>query len=147
MKKVKRFREGTYKVGLPFKPYNKMIGAWIPEALMELPNLSPLAKLLYGRLCQHGGKDGLIFPSQETLAKELGVSVSTIKRGLNELKEAGFIGVVRTRKETAPKEQRNRYQTLFHPCLVEGYRIEEHRSRMTPVIEESYSSTLNPIIK
>lgn len=59
-------------------------------------NVSDGTKTLYSLLCSYcyGDKD-TCFPSQTTLANDLGVTVRTIQRRLKELVQAGFIEVKR----------------------------------------------------
>jgi len=61
-------------IGDPFNPYGMFNGIWVPEALLRCPDLSPSAKLLYGRLARFAGENGRCFPSVETLAVELGMT-------------------------------------------------------------------------
>ena len=46
---------------------------------------------VYRYLCERANKKRLCFPSIKTIAKDLHISTSTVKRALNELDEAGFI--------------------------------------------------------
>ncbi len=72
---------------LPFSP--------VPNWLMQRTELSQGSKLCYGRLAQYAGKDGQCFPKLETLGKELGVSVNTVLKYLDELKSYNLIQVTR----------------------------------------------------
>jgi len=76
-------------------PYNMFVGSFIPNWLLEQPELSSNAKLVYGRLCQFAGKDGRAFPTIETLSVKTGLSKSTAERALAELKDAKLIDVER----------------------------------------------------
>lgn len=51
-----------------------------PHWVIRNPNIPPLAKLLYVYLEGRANKDGISWPTQETVAKELGTSVPTVKR-------------------------------------------------------------------
>jgi len=72
-------------------PYKLFVGSFIPNWLLERTDISDSAKLLYARLSQYAGENGYAFPLIETLAKETGASVATVKRGLTELKDHGLI--------------------------------------------------------
>jgi DNA-binding transcriptional ArsR family regulator len=72
-------------------PYRLFVGSFVPNWLLERTDISDSAKLLYARLSQYAGENGFAFPLIETLAKETGASVATVKRGLTELKEHGLI--------------------------------------------------------
>lgn len=123
--KVKRFKKGTFQIGQPFNPFNKMLGCHLPNALLECAGLRPIGKLVWGRLAQYTGNNGDCYPNQDTLANELGVSITTIKRAIYELQRNKFIGTARIRKSHKPKDQKNHYFLLFHPCFEEGFKEEE----------------------
>ena len=53
--------------------------------------LKPRARLVLQCLIYHANKDGFCFPSVKTIAAECGYGLSTIKRALNDLCEAGYI--------------------------------------------------------
>lgn len=72
----------------PFRMYQ---GAFVPNWLMERPEVAPGAKLLYGRLAQHAGRKNRCYPGQKTLARELAVSARMIRRYLRELIDIGLI--------------------------------------------------------
>lgn len=42
-------------------------------------------------LCDRANKDGLCFPSMKRIALDLNLSVSTVKRAINDLKSGGYI--------------------------------------------------------
>ena len=81
-----------FTVGQPFIPYRAFrTGIFIPEAVMRDKNLSPRAKLAYGRLARYAGADGRCFPLMASLAYELGCSERTAQRAVDELVKAGYI--------------------------------------------------------
>lgn len=49
------------------------------------------AVAVYMYLCDRAGKDGESFPSHSTIASDLRVSVSTVKRALDDLTRAGCL--------------------------------------------------------
>lgn len=64
-----------------------------PEAYYSL---SPVAKLTWIGLCSYAHWDGILhfshcYPSQEGISARSGLSVASVKRGLHELVEKGFI--------------------------------------------------------
>jgi hypothetical protein len=74
--------------GIRFNPHK----AWsdfsiVPNWLMRRSEVTARAQLCYARLSQYAGENGLIFPKQETLAKELAVSTVQVKRLIKELKD------------------------------------------------------------
>jgi len=100
------------KVGNPFNPYRLFYGVFIPEALVRYAFVSPGAKLCYGRLIRYAGEKGKCFPSQEALARELGVSVRNVRRYIQELRSKGFIRTVRQGLQSS-----NEYEFLWHPIF------------------------------
>lgn len=79
------------KIGDPYSPHRRFLCAPVPLALMKSPNLSAGAKLLFGRLALHAGKELYCYPGLDTLADELGVSDDTIGRWMAELIGNKFI--------------------------------------------------------
>ena len=53
--------------------------------------LKPRARLVLQCLVYHADKEGSCFPALKTIAVECGYSLSTVKRALRELCEAGYI--------------------------------------------------------
>jgi DNA-binding Lrp family transcriptional regulator len=120
-------------VGELYNPKRLFTGIFIPESMVRLPNstLCPGSKLLFGRLSWHVSDDGECFPSRDTLADEIGVSVSSVKDYLRELEDQGFIIRVRT----GPRA--NSYDFPWHPVLEASLK----KKRRTP---ECPSSTAPP---
>jgi len=65
--------------------------ATLPNAVMRRKDLSHGAKLCAARLIQYADKRGVAFPRLPTLAAELGMSVSALKRYLHELVELKLV--------------------------------------------------------
>jgi DNA-binding transcriptional regulator YhcF (GntR family) len=65
--------------------------AQIPLEIMRRTDMSANSKLMYARIAFHIGKNECAWPSRETLSKELGIHLSSVKRALNELSNAGLI--------------------------------------------------------
>lgn len=63
----------------------------IPNAVLFAKGISMQAKCLYAALLAFAWQDDECFPGQERLAQELGCSLSTVKRHLAELRDAGLI--------------------------------------------------------
>ncbi len=53
--------------------------------------MKPRARLVLNCLIMHANQDGKCFPSIKTIAAECGYGVSTVKRALNDLCEAGYL--------------------------------------------------------
>ena len=54
-------------------------------------NLQHRAVAVYMYLCDRAGKDGSCYPAINTIAKDLKMSKSTVKRALGDLEKAQFI--------------------------------------------------------
>lgn len=102
------------KLGQPFNPFGLFYGVFIPEALVRFRNISPGAKLCWGRLARYKGEIGKCYPSQEKLAGELGVSERNVRRYIEELRSNGLI-----RKVRRGLQLNNEYEFLWHE-MFEG---------------------------
>lgn len=96
-----------------FNPYRAFVGAFIPNCLMAYPGLSQGAKMCWARLAQYAGKEGVAYPKQETIAKELGVSTAQAKRYISELVDKGFILIERSSDDRLAHAP-NKYRFLMH---------------------------------
>jgi hypothetical protein len=84
-----------FQPGQPFNPYGLFNGIHIPEALVRCKDLSPGAKITYGRLARYAGQGGACHPRQDTLAYELGVSGRQVRTYLGELVRHRFLRAIR----------------------------------------------------
>lgn len=91
----------------------------IPNWLLRDPAFSANAKIIYVYLSGRVGKDSVCYPSQELIAKEASLSVSTVKRGLLELEKKG---IITRRTERTERGRRNYYRLLVHPFTPGGVR-------------------------
>ena len=71
----------------PDNPVKEYTGVWIPKAVMESDDLSPIDKLVYGEIACFEE----CYASNEWLAKRIGRSASTASRSINTLVELGFV--------------------------------------------------------
>lgn len=105
----------TFQSGQPFNPYRLFHGIFIPEALVRCLDLTPGAKIAYGRLVRYAGKDGVCHPRQETLAREIGVSARQVRSYLQELIRNRFLKVIRKGLH-APNEYVFLWHEVFNPA-------------------------------
>lgn len=99
-------------------PYELLVGSMIPNGIMRYRGFkNESCKLLWGRLAQYAGKDGVVDPGMRTLAKEIGVSIGTIKKCLTELEDKGFIVKLGPQGEELLKHTTTSYIFLWHPVL------------------------------
>jgi hypothetical protein len=97
-----------------FNPYKKFHGCFVPNWLLRRAEIGHGAKLTYARLCQYAGRDGRCYPSQRTLARELGVSDRSVRDYLGELETNGLV-----ERERRGLSHTDRYHFLEHPWMDE----------------------------
>lgn len=106
------------QIGKPFNPYKQFVGSFIPNWLLCRTEVSPGAKLCYGRLMQHAGKNGECFPRQSIVGEELGVSRRQIIRYLEELEKFKLVKAVQS-----GLRKPNQYLFLWHKWITENGEI------------------------
>lgn len=104
--------------GQAFNPYGLFTGIFVPEALARFTQLSPGAKLAYGRLARYAGQDGNCFPAVATLAAEIGVGPRQAQKYLSELERYQLIR--RITRFLGKGQTSNSFQFLWHPLFEEG---------------------------
>lgn len=100
------------QAGQTYNPYRLFIGLFIPNWIAQMENLSPLAKLCFGRLAQYMGKDGECYPTITQMTAELGSPRRNIFRAIQELEDQKLIQRIAGR--TNGKQAANRYEFLWH---------------------------------
>lgn len=93
----------------PAGPYVK-----VPVALVRAANLSERAKLTYVAIGTYADRNGLAFPGRSILARDLGCSVSSVKRAVAELTKAGWLAILNERSQTGTFDS-NRYLLRSSP--------------------------------
>lgn len=73
------------KIGDVYIPYEKFNGSFIPNWLMERTDLTPAEKIVWAKLAQYSGKDGICYPKQKRLASDTGLCESKINRAIKKL--------------------------------------------------------------
>lgn len=102
-------------------------------------DLKPRARLVLQCLILHCNQDNQCFPSIKTIAAECGYGVSTIKRALNELLEAGYI-----EKQARYDERKKGGQTSNLYILQE---IKENPNSVQPEPQPEQTEVDEPEIK
>lgn len=119
-KQVQPFKEGQR-----FNPYGIFKGIYIPDCIAKTKLLTPVEKLVWGRLCKHAGGDGLCYPSFTKIAGALGISRSGAIKSVASLVSKGFLekhSQAGTSFE-GPRKRTNRYTFIWHPCLNDGLKF------------------------
>jgi biotin operon repressor len=107
----------SHVVGEPFVPYKEFVGILIPNCILSCPDIGAAEKLVWGRLAQYAGQNGLAFPKQDTLAKELGITRSTVAKALKQLEEKKFIQIHRPQGANRLMHRSCSYKFLWHPVF------------------------------
>lgn len=100
----------------------------VPHDLAKRTDLYPAAKLVAAALMNHGREKNQIFPSQERIREETGLSVSAIRRSIRELEAAGQFQV-------KSREKGRCSQYLPSPEIAEQYGYLGETVEMTPTPE------------
>jgi biotin operon repressor len=96
-------------IGEPFNPWQGSCGFWPADIVDRQRELGDGPKRVYRRLKSYAGKNGSCFPSQQTLAADLGKSERQVRRDLDELESAGLIAA-----KLRNGRRSNTYQFLWH---------------------------------
>lgn len=88
------------------------MSAFIPNGIMKSKDISPTAKLVYGKMCKTAKENGECLLSQESIASDMGMSIRNIVKIIKELKNKNLIGVIRR----GPKDT-NMYVFYDHPLM------------------------------
>lgn len=94
-------------------PYRKFKGIFVPDWLLVRPELSPAAKLCYGLLMRHAGKNGICQISLPTLAGELNITIRSTIRLINSLKKYYLIDSSNGKRHDA-----NTYKFYAHRWML-----------------------------
>lgn len=113
--------DDVLKTGDVFNPFKLFVGLFIPNALARYGGVSSSAKLVWGRLSQFAGENGACFPSQKTLAKEIGVGERQVRRLLLELEQQKFIAYNRPQGKGRLNHLTCEYVFLWHE-IFQNYR-------------------------
>jgi hypothetical protein len=106
------------QVGQPFNPFKLFVGSFIPNTLLQYPNLSPSAKLIWARLAQYAGQDGRAYPKMATIANQVGLSEVYVQKRLKELVDNGFLVRQKATGQQRLQHFPDTYSFLFHACFA-----------------------------
>lgn len=123
-------------LGEIFNPSRHACGFYPPDFVGRQSCLTDGQKRLYERLVRFAGRNGECFPKLETLASELGKSVSQIKRDLKKLESFRLVSHRRGNGRTS-----NRYDFHRHPWFdgaPASHQIDHARAH--PPVEGSLAS-------
>ena len=115
-----------------FNPYKNFVGSFIPNCLLQYRELSSSAKLLWARLAQYAGENGYCYPSQQTLADELGLSKQQILNLLQELEKKQFIYREVPKGKDRLFHKTTRYYFILHPIFQPDIIDSESQTDLIP---------------
>jgi hypothetical protein len=91
----------------------------IPNSIFKTNLLTTTDKLLYGKLMQYAGKNGMARPRQKTIAINMNLSTRQVKRSINRLVQLKLISIIRS-KEDKFFHRCNKYYFLWHGILEDS---------------------------
>ena len=109
------------KKGQRFNPYRLFNGMFLPNLIARTRLLSPTDKLVWARLCQFAGENGICFPSFRRIAYEVGISRSGAIKSVNSLVDKGFLEKHVPDNVSLGNQKTNQYFFLWHPVLNEAF--------------------------
>ena len=95
-----------------------------------------LQVLLY--LIDRSNKEQTCFPSVRTIARELHISVSTVKRAMQELIESGYVTKQSRFRESNGGQTSNLYTLYFPKKVEEGEGVKQKESQQFSVKQSDY---------
>lgn len=101
------------QIGQPFNPRGLFHFIAIPLFVSRRTTLNSSAKLVYGQLLRYCGENGMVYPSQSTLAAELGMSEANVRKSVDQLVGENLIAVESPNGSDRLKHFHNRYVFLW----------------------------------
>jgi len=92
---LQRFKERQNIVLAGFDPVSAGGFTQVPNCMINNQGLSIGAKVVYAKLLSYAWHNHLVYPGQETMAKELGAGRRSIVRFVAELERSGYLEVER----------------------------------------------------
>lgn len=103
--------------------------AMVPNWMVRDPRVGSKAMLVYLVLSSHAGRDGISFPGQQLIADESGLSESSVKRGLAELRA---LGLIESWVVVTAMGRRNHYRLMVHTLPRDEVKSEGGQVRVNP---------------
>ncbi len=111
--------------------------------LIEYRGLSWAAKICYARLNQYAGDDGICYPKQETIAKEMNLSTRQIYSLIKELESERFIVTIKATGTDKLMHKSDRYLILDHPIMEDRFLYDTKTGKHTLPSDQKFSSGLH----
>ncbi len=92
---IKRFQDQQNIVLQGFDPISSGGFTQVPNVLLNDPKISANAKVVYAKLLSYAWNNDRVFPGQERMAKDIGLSQPTIARAVKELEDNEWLEIQR----------------------------------------------------
>lgn len=109
---------------------------WNQHCRIPMSNLRNRALQVLLYLIDRANKEQTCFPAVRTIARELHISVSTVKRAMQELVESGYVTKESRFRESNGGQTSNLY-TLYFPKKVEEEWKEEEQEEIRAGFDET----------
>lgn len=125
-------------------------GVWIPAAVWLNPELTAIEKMIYSEVESFTGRGATFFKSNESIATEMGVSLSTVKRSLSGLIAKGYIihlrydGRVRHLQSCEPSDGSNRTYQSGHIEPISRVKSTHQEGHIEPVSKQVSTQSKSP---
>ena len=111
------------KSGEPFNPIGLFHHYGVPKALASRDDISNGAKLLWAILNGYCGPNGLVYPKQEDLARDMGCSIQNIRLLVKQLEKSGLIRITRPTGLARLEHLHNRYEFIWREWMDVSLRV------------------------
>jgi hypothetical protein len=92
---LQRFQERQNIVLQGFDPISAGGFTQVPNCLLNDPRISANAKVVYAKLLSYAWNNDRVFPGQDTMSKDVGMSQSIISRAVKELEVQEWLEIQR----------------------------------------------------
>jgi hypothetical protein len=92
---LQRFQERQNIVLQGFDPISAGGFTHVPNFLLNDPKISANAKVVYAKLLSYAWNNDRVFPGQDTMSKDVGMSQSIISRAVKELEVQEWLEIQR----------------------------------------------------
>jgi biotin operon repressor len=92
---LKQFQDRQNIVLQGFDPVSAGGFTQVPNFLLKDPKVSANAKIVYSMLLSYAWNNSCVFPGQERMGEDIGLSQPTIARAVRELEQQGWLEIQR----------------------------------------------------
>ncbi|MBV8893004.1 MAG: helix-turn-helix domain-containing protein [Acidobacteria bacterium] len=98
---LRQFQDRQNIVLQGFDPVSAGGFTQVPNILLKDPKVSANAKVVYSMLLSYAWNNAYVFPGQERLGEDIGLSQPTIARAVKELEQQGWLEIQRRGEDRA----------------------------------------------